>query len=217
MKLLMVEDHPIVRDGCRRLLQGRGGIELAEARSAAEALRLARDDPPALVLLDLRLPDMNGLDLLVRLREVAPAALVLVFSMYEDPALVARALEAGARGFITKNDDPGLLAEAIERVAAGEVFLGRGVAQSLALMSLRPGAEAAAGPHGLSPREREVMGRLAAGRSLAEIALDLGISYRSAANITATMRGRLGIPTTAGLIKFAVEQAALPAPPVGRR
>ncbi|HWA80317.1 MAG TPA: response regulator transcription factor [Acetobacteraceae bacterium] len=205
--ILLVEDHPIVRAGCRRLLEERGD-QVTEAETAAAGLYLCREASPDLVILDLGLAD-GGLPLLRRMLATVPALKILVFSMHEEPVMVAGALEAGARGYVSKNDDPAALLEAAERIAAGEVYLSRAVAQKLALMNLRPGESTL---RGLSVREREVLSLLGTGRSLAEVAAELGVSYRTAAAVAAQIRAKLNLPTMAALIRLAVEQTAA-APP----
>jgi DNA-binding NarL/FixJ family response regulator len=199
MKILLIEDHPIVRAGCRRILAGH---EVTEATTAAAALALAETTDPDIIVLDLNLPDQGGLDLLPRLLARDSSRRVIVFSMYEDPGFVRRALEQGASGYLTKSDDPESLAEAVLQVAAGEVYLGATAAKKLALSSLRAGPDPLAV---CSRRERDVMGLLAGGLSLAEIADQLGVSYRTAASLVAQLRGKLGLPSTAALIKRAVE------------
>lgn len=202
-RVLLIEDHPIVRAGCRRLLQTRPGLELAEAASAAEGLRLHADLLPDLVILDLNLPDANGLDVLRQLRAARPDARVLVFSMYEDPAFAAHAIEGGALGYVTKSDDPDTLLEAVDKALRGEVHLAHGVAQKLALLHLRRPDDKL---HSLSRREREVLDLLGEGHSLAEIAARLAISYRTAANVSSQLKGKLGAATTSALVRIAVEQ-----------
>jgi two-component system, NarL family, invasion response regulator UvrY len=206
--VLLVEDHPIVRAGCRRLLEERGDISVIEAETASEGLSFCREASPDLVILDLGLAD-GGLALLRRMLAAVPGLKVLVFSMHEEPVMVAGALEAGARGYVSKNDDPAALLEAVERIGAGEVYLSRPVAQKLALMNLRPGESAL---RGLSAREREVLALLSTGRSLAEVASEINVSYRTAAAVAAQIRAKLNLPSMAALIRLAVEQAAA-APP----
>ncbi|HUA76699.1 MAG TPA: response regulator transcription factor [Acetobacteraceae bacterium] len=203
--ILLIEDHPIVRAGCRRLLEERGGIRVAEAETAAEGLRICREIGPDLVMLDLGLGDGGGLAGLRRLLTAAPGLKVLIFSMHEEPVMVAGALEAGARGYVSKNDDPAALLEAVDQVGAGEVYLSRPVAQKLALMNLRPGQSPL---RGLSAREREVLAQLSTGQSLAEVAAQIGISYRTAAAVAAQIRAKLNLPSMAALIRLAVEQAS---------
>lgn len=122
MRILLIEDHPIVRAACRRLLSSSAGTEIAEAATAAVGLSMARDVAPDVIILDLRLPDGNGLDLLVALLSEDSGRRIIVFSMYEDSTFAKRALEAGARAYISKNDSPDALQEAIEKVSAGGYF-----------------------------------------------------------------------------------------------
>jgi DNA-binding NarL/FixJ family response regulator len=204
MRVLLVEDHPIVRAGCRRLLQERGDLEMLEAESGAAAVRLHAEQAPDLVVLDLNLPDVNGFEVLHELLRQRPESRVLVFSMYEDPTLVARALNAGARGYVTKSDDPDTLLEALDKVAGGEIFLGRSIAQKLALMSVRPGNDPL---REMTEREKAVLALLGGGRSLSEIARELGMSYRTTASVAAAIRTKLDLPTMTALVKFAVERA----------
>lgn len=200
MKVLLIEDHAIVRAGCARVLGTRPDLEVVEARTGAEGVAAAREGAD-LVILDLNLPDMRGLEVLLALREAQPALKVIIFSMYEDPALVSRALEAGAQGFVSKNDDPDLLLEAIDSVVAGGRYLGHAVAQKMALASLTVDPLA-----GLSERERTLVDLLGSARTLAEISAELDVTYRTAAALTARTRIKLGLRTNSALIKFAVER-----------
>ena len=205
MRILLIEDHPIVRAGCRRLLQDHladdAAFDVMEASTGAEALALNAAARPDIALLDLNLPDMPGMDVLRLLRQQTPQLAVIVFSMYEDVPFVTAALEAGAQGYVTKNDDPASMLEAIERVQAGGRYLAPRVAQRLALQPFRdhdPLAE-------LSVREREVFGLLGKGQSLTEIAGLLGVSYRTAANAAAQTKAKLKLGSAAALIKHAVD------------
>jgi len=201
MKLLLIEDHPIVRRGCRRLL-AEDGTEVIEASSAAEGLALCESARPDVIVLDLNLPDSGGLDLLPRLRAAHPPGLVIIFSMYEDPGFVRRAMDLGARGYVTKNDDPEALAEAVRAVRAGELYLGAVAAKKLAMANLRgTGGRFAE----LTRREQEVLALLAEGQSLNQIGDRLAVSYRTAASLVAQLRGKLAVASTAALIKLAVE------------
>ncbi len=202
MRILLIEDHPIVSAGCRRLLQTRAEMEIFEASTGAEGLRLCRELRPDIVVLDLKLPDSSGFAALRQILVERPDQKVVVFSMYEDPALAARALETGARGYITKSDDPAALLDAIDNVAGGGIHLGPSVAQNLALMNVRsPGDRL----RGLSSRETDVLELLGQGKSVAEIAGHLGLSYRTAANLVAGLKAKLNAPSIAALIKLALE------------
>jgi DNA-binding NarL/FixJ family response regulator len=200
MRVLLIDDHPIVRNACHRLLTLKGGMEVAEAATAAEGAHLATDFEPDVIVLDLKLPDGSGLDALTGMVAQAPGAKIIVFSMYDDPAFAARALEAGAHGYMTKNDNPDLLLQAIERVAAGEIFLTASMAEKLTLIADRSGAIA-----DLSSREQQVLHLLRQGKTLGEIADDLNIAYRTAAHAAAQIKAKLRIGSTAALIKWAVE------------
>lgn len=206
MRILLIEDHPIVRAACRNLLRLRTGTDVAEAATATDGLRMAFELLPDIIVLDLRLPDGNGLDLLGPLMTQAPDSKIIVFSMYEDPAFAARVLEVGAKGYMTKNDDPNVLLQAIEKVSAGGTFLTADMAERLALMTAGAGDPL----RDMSNRECQVLELLSQGRTLAEIAGELKISYRSSANITAQIKTKLHITSTAALIKWAVDHPRLP-------
>jgi DNA-binding NarL/FixJ family response regulator len=205
--ILLIEDHPVVREGCRRLLEGRGGFAILEAQTGAEGLRLSAERAPAVIVLDLNLPDAGGLDMIGRLLGHSAAARILIFSMYEDPIFAARALEAGARGYVSKNDDPEAFVEAVETIARGGTYLSHAVAQKIALMSLKGSDNPM---RGLTRRELDLLHLLGKGKSLGEIAGQLGISYRTAANIASNIKGKLNLSTTAELVKLAVDHGGLP-------
>lgn len=203
MRALLIEDHPIVRQGCREVLKQWPDLDVVEAVTGQQGLELAAEVAPDLVILDLNLPDMRGLDILKTLRQARGDLKVIVFSMYEELAFVTSAMEAGARGYVTKNDDPDALLEAVQRVLKGEVYLAPSVAQRLAMAKLRGEGDPLAP---LSARERELVRLLATGQSLAEVADALKVSYRTTAELAAKLRSRLGLRSNAALIKFAVEQ-----------
>jgi len=210
MRILLIDDHPIVRNACHRLLSIQGGMQVVEATTAAEGTRLAVEFAPEVIVLDLKLPDGSGLDALAVMVAQAPGARIIVFSMYDDPIFAARALEAGAKGYITKNDDPDLLLQAIACVAAGEVFLTAAIAQHLAATA---GGTEADPAQDLSPREQQVLHLLRDGKTLAQIADELNVAYRTAAHAAAQIKSKLRIGSTAALIKWAVEHPH-GAPPV---
>jgi DNA-binding NarL/FixJ family response regulator len=201
MNVLLIEDHPIVREGCRRLLAGHD-TDVTEAATAAEGLRLCAETDPDIVILDLNLPDASGFDVLRDLLRARADRRIIVFSMYEDAAFVTRAMAEGASGYVTKSDDPDALAEALAKVASGEIYLGATAAKVIAMATLRP---ARASRENLSPRERQVLDLLGEGNSLAQIADRLGLSYRTGAALVAQLRTKLDAGSTAALIKLAVE------------
>jgi DNA-binding NarL/FixJ family response regulator len=201
MKLLIVDDHPIVRSGLRRLLAAEHGLEIAEAATGHEAIGVFREQRPDLVILDLNLPGMSGIEVLSRLLIEDAKVRVLVISMYDNPIYVARVLEAGARGYVSKNAPPEQIVEAVRRVAAGRTYIEPEMAQELALGAIRPSSNPL---NQLSPRDVEILRLLADGSSLTEISQALGVSYKTVANHCSQLKARLATPRTADLIRLAI-------------
>jgi len=202
MKVLVIEDHPLVREGCRRLFSRRHDIEVAEANSAEAGIALNKTFGPDVVVLDVGLPDANGFDVIPNLLADNAEAKIVILSMYGTQSFVSNALEKGAVGYITKNDDPTTILAAIDKVRAGEMYLGQAIAQSLVMTNL----SSKLGPlRDLSERERRIMALLGEGKSLIEISVDLGISYKTVANAVSVIKQKLNLTTSASLIKFAVE------------
>ena len=201
MKVLIVDDHPIVRAGLRRLLAAQPEAEVWEAASGKEALSAFKRHRPDLVVLDLNLPDIGGLEIITRLKIADPAARIVVLSMHDDQIHVTRALQAGAAGYVSKNIPPEELLEAIGRVAGGRAYIEREIAEELVFSCIRTP------PHpldDLSSRDLEILRLLAQGRSLAQIADALGIGYKTAANNCSQIKAKLRTPTTADLIRIAI-------------
>jgi DNA-binding NarL/FixJ family response regulator len=200
MSVLLVDDHAIVRDGLKRLLAGLDLGEALETGDGREALALARRHRPNLIVLDLNLPGLGGLELLRRL--IADGAgPVLVLSMHAEALYAKRALEAGAAGYATKNISPDELMTAARRVAAGGRYVENEVAQALAVL----GAEGGRTFDNLSPRELEIMRLLAQGESLAGIAAAVGVGYKTVANACTQIKSKLGVARTADLVRLAIE------------
>jgi two-component system, NarL family, invasion response regulator UvrY len=202
-RILLIEDHPLIRAGCRRLLAQRKDFDLLEAERGQAGLELNKRHRPDIVLLDLDLPDGNGLDLMPLLLADNESARIIILSMYGDSGRVSRALAKGAKGYVTKNDDPAAILTAIDKVLEGEVYLGQSVAQALALTQLQPEAPGLAE---LGEREKAILDGLGDGKSLAEIAAALGLTYKTVANAAALLKSKLRIRTSAALVKFAVER-----------
>lgn len=200
MTILLVDDHAIVRDGLKRLLAPLELGEVLEAANGREALAIARARRPDLVILDLNLPGLGGLELLGRLIQLE-ARRVLVLSMHAEPLYAKRALEAGAAGYVTKNVSPDELLVAVRRVAAGGRYVEAEIAQALAVQ----GAEASQSFDNLTPRELEIMRLLASGASLAEIADAVGVGYKTVANACSLIKSKLGVSRTADLVRLAIE------------
>ena len=201
MNILIVDDHAIVRAGLRRLLRGLFDGEVLEASSGREALALARARPLDLVLLDMNLPELGGLELLSRLGTVAPDLPVLVLSMHAEPLYVTRAMDAGARGYVSKNIAPDELVRAIRQVASGARYVESELAQALVLNPAPPVEPL----EQLTPRDLEIMRLLSQGRSLSEIADALGLGYKTIANTCTQIKAKLGVNRTADLVRVALE------------
>jgi two-component system, NarL family, invasion response regulator UvrY len=201
VKVLIVDDHTVVRAGLCRLLAAEPDVEVRETADGREALRLYREQLPTLVILDLNLPGLGGLEVLERLKAADPEAHILILSMHDDDTHVTRALQAGAMGYVTKNADPEELLEAIARVAVGQTYIEREIAEALVFASLKTS------PHplqDLSSRDLEILRLLAEGRSLSQIADTLGIGYKTAANNCTRIKAKLGAASTAELIRIAI-------------
>ncbi len=204
MKVLIVDDHPIVVSGCRALLSA-DGIDMVAAGDAAEAGRLYAETAPDVAVIDINLPDESGFDLTRRLVAADPNARILVFSMNDDPIYAARALDCGALGYVSKNDDPEHFRRAIDEVAVGGSYLPPGMADKVA--ALRAAGAASPSPsEGLTVREVEILRLLAKGRSMSEIAGLVAVSYKTVAGQCASMRVKLGARTQMELVRIAVEQ-----------
>jgi DNA-binding NarL/FixJ family response regulator len=201
MRLLLVDDHAIVRAGVRRLLAALADTVVIEAADAETAMAALRQQRPDVVVLDLNLPGCGGLLLLRRILEHDPAARVLILTMHADQLHASRTLRAGARGFMTKNATPEELLQAIQRVAAGGRYVEAEVAQAIAVATPETGRPL----HALSDRDLEIMRLLAQGESLREIADALGVAYKTVANGCTAMKTKLGVARTADLVRLAVE------------
>lgn len=201
---LVIDDHPMIHLGCRQMLRDAGFDEVLAAASAEDGIALARQQQPTLAVLDVELPGAGGLESLAPLREAAPEMRILVFSMSDQPAFAARALDAGAHGFLSKNADPGRFRGALSEIRAGGIYLDHDTAMKLVT---RRGLAAQGPLTGLTPREREVLFLLGDGMALAQIAGDLQVSYKTAANTCAALKKKLGTPGLNGLIRIALENA----------
>ena len=200
-RLLVVDDHAIVRSGIRRLLGEREDIEVIEAASGEEALSaVLSGNPIHLIVLDLNLPGLGGLELLRRLTRAAPKTPVLVFSQHAEAIYATKALDAGARGFVSKNAMPEEFLEAVDAVLAGSVAIEKTVQREMAVRELAEDAYLKP----LTERDLEILRLLAAGNSLSDIAAKLGIAYKTVANTLSRIKEKLGVGQTSELIRIAI-------------
>lgn len=207
--VLLVDDHAVVRAGYRLLLQNSADVDIiAETDSGEAACRLYADRHPDVVVMDLSLPGMGGLEAIRRIIARDPRARVLVFSMHDDLIFVDQAINAGARGYITKNSAPNVLIDAIKEVAAGRTYLEAEAAQHLAYRKLRGDDSPFAA---LSTREFEIFCYLAEGLSTNDIAERLSLSYKTVANYSTQIRNKLNVNTIADLTRLAIRHGVVEA------
>jgi len=199
-RILVVDDHAIVRSGVRRLLADLPALELREAASGEEALEQVQAGAFELVILDLNLPGLGGLELLRRILKSGSKLPVLVFSLHTEAIYANRAMEAGARGFVSKSAAPEEFLAAVETILAGGTVIERDIAGEIAAQEI--GENAYLRP--LTQRDLEILRLLAAGNSLTQIGEALGIAYKTVANTLSRIKEKLGVTHTADLIRIAI-------------
>jgi len=209
IRVLLVDDHAVVRAGYKVLLQNSSEIAIiGEADCGELACRLFADLQPDVVIMDLSLPGMSGLEAIRRIIARSAEARVLVFSMHEDTVFVEQALQAGARGYITKRSAPEVLVDAVKAIARGEVHLDGDLAQRLAFQMTRgKGAPFAS----LSTREFEIFCLLAEGLDINEIAARVSLSYKTVANYSTQVKNKLAVNTVAELAHLAIRHGLIDA------
>jgi DNA-binding NarL/FixJ family response regulator len=202
MRVLIVDDHPIVASGCRALFAGEDDITILEACDAESGERSFIAEQPDVCVLDINLPTVSGFELARRILTRTEAARIIMFSMNDDPVFAARAIEIGAKGYVSKSGDPCDLVEAIREVGNGRVYLPAAIARRVAFA----GPAAAQSPLSkLTPREVEILRLLGAGKSLSEIAWLVRSSYKTIANTSSIIRQKLGLRSSSELVRFAIE------------
>jgi len=205
ISVLLVDDHNLVRRGFRRILEDEPDIIVAgEAGSGSEAIKLAEDLRPKVIVMDCAMPGMNGLEATRQILGKQPQALVLMLSMHPEETLVRQALEAGARGYVLKNAVDLELGSAIRRVVKGETVLDSQLKRPVVLKGKRHA--------GLTPRELEVLQMIVDGKSNKEIASALDVSANTIAVHRANMMDTLGIHKAAELVVYAIRNGLVDLP-----
>lgn len=205
ISVLLVDDHSLVRRGFRRILEDEPDIEVTgEAGDGAEAVRLAQELQPKVVVMDCAMPNMNGLQATRKILEQQPQTLVLMLSMHPEETLVRQALDAGARGYVLKNAVDLELGAAIRRVVAGETVLDSQLNRPAALKGDRD--------EHLTPRELEILQLIVEGKSNKEIASVLDLSANTVAVHRANIMDALGIHKTAELVVYAIRNGLVNLP-----
>ena len=210
MRILLADDHALVRGGIRALLESIDGVSVVgETGDGLEALDLIRALQPDLVLLDISMPGLNGLELADRVARESPAVKIVVLSMHATESYVADALRAGVVGYLRKSAAVAELPAALETVARGEIYLSPGISRQV-IEVLRAGGVPPGPLAGLSPRQREILQLLAEGLSSKEIGFRLGISSKTVDTHRAQIMERLGIHNLQGLVRFAMRAGLIP-------
>lgn len=207
IRVVIADDHAVVREGVRAVLEAGGFEVVGEAADGAEAARLAREQRPDVLVLDLAMPVLAGLDALARVRRETPETRVLVLSIHDHEEYVVRCVQAGALGYLRKDSSPAELRDAVRSVCEGRGFFPPAAAQALAA-ALR-GERAANDPRErlatLTARERDVLVEIASGRTNRQIGSRFGISVRTVESHRETLMRKLALRGAASLTRFAIE------------
>jgi two-component system, NarL family, invasion response regulator UvrY len=201
MKVLLVDDHAVVRAGVRRLLESEAGISIVEAENSHDAVEVWRRERPNLIILDLNLTESSGLELLRRLTQLDKTAKILILSMHSEPVYAARALQSGARGYVSKSAGADELVAAVRQVGKGGHYVEREIAAELAIAKYSQKNPL----DQLTTREVDILRLLGQGKSYAQIAEAVGVSYKTVANTSSLMKQKLSVETTADLIRLSIE------------
>jgi DNA-binding NarL/FixJ family response regulator len=205
LRILLAEDHTLVRAGIRALLETLEDVEVvAEAADGREALRQAKAHHPDILLMDITMKEMGGLEAAARLAKECPATRVIILSMHADQAYVRQALQAGAAGYLIKGADLAELELAIKAVMRGDIYLSPSVSRNLVDTMLNGKAPTANPLDALTPRQREILQLIAEGKATKEIARCLNLSIKTVETHRGQLMERLDIHDVAGLVKFAI-------------
>ncbi|HLF82314.1 MAG TPA: response regulator transcription factor [Anaerolineales bacterium] len=212
MRLLLVDDHEVVRSGLRMLLDSEQDVQIVgEAGTAEEALRAVQELEPDVVLMDIGLPDLSGIEAATRIRELRPQVAVVALTIHEDKEYFFRMLDAGASGYVPKRAAPEELLTAIRAAAKGEVYLYPSLATLLVkdYMGQDPDDREARILNGLTERELEVLGHLADGASNSEIGETLQISPKTVARHRENIMRKLNLHSRTELVKYAIRKGII--------
>jgi len=205
--ILLVDDHAVVREGYRAVLQKQPGLKVvAEASDGVEAYRRFKEVRSDLVIMDLAMPGIGGIEAIRRIRQWDRAAKILVFTMHQNAAFAVQAIRAGARGYVTKTSPPETLVQAVMDVLAGKIAISPDIDHELALSRL--GGETVAADV-LTPREFEVLRLLLAEQTSDEIAETLHLSPKTVANLHCLIKDKLGVGSDIELVRLALRQGIL--------
>ncbi len=204
-RVLLVDDHQVLREGLRNLLEKDGNIKVVgEAADGATALRIARELQPDVIVMDIAMPDMDGIDATRRISQEVPAVRILALSTYPKKTFISEMLKAGASGYILKQNAFEVVEEAIHKVADGQKFLCSEAAGLLAEQYSQTGARSSSG--GLTEREQEVLKLLAEGKPSKEIAVLVGVNVKTIDACRRRIMQKLDVGSLAELVKYAIRE-----------
>ena len=204
-RVLLADDHQIVREGLRALLEKVGHVVVGEAADGRQACALARKLQPNIAVLDLSMPLRNGLDSIREIQRVSPGTKAILLTMYTDRPYVLQAMQAGARGYVLKSQAAQDLLRAIQEVLRGAAYLSPGVAGLLVDAYRQRNDE----PELLTAREREVLQLIGEGKTTKAIAGVIGVSFKTAESHRSRVMKKLDIHETAGLVRYAIRRGLL--------
>ena len=205
IKVLLADDHSIVRAGLRRIIEESKDIEvIAEADDGRTAIQLAREKKPDVAVIDISMPGLDGLEVISQLRIYLPDLPVIMLTMHEEEQYVVRAIEAGAKGYVTKRSAPEHIVKAIHQVMSGNLYLTAEASEALALR-IAKGAGSRSSLDSLSNRELQVLRRLAMGHTNHEIASAYGISIKTVDTYRLRLLKKLNLRNNAELSRFAMQ------------
>jgi DNA-binding NarL/FixJ family response regulator len=206
IRILLADDHLVVREGLRSLLEAAGFKVVGEARDGRDALKLARMLEPEVTVMDIGMPGLNGVDACRELLREVPEMRIIVLTVHGEDAYVIEALRSGARGYVLKTQAGSDLVRAIGEVTQGRIYLSPSVSSAV-VQAFLAGSTSPADP--LTPREREVLQLVAEGRSTKEVAGILGVSVKTAETHRTRLMTKLDIHHTAGLVHYAIRRGLI--------
>ncbi len=212
IRVYLIDDHPVLREGFAKALEAEPGMTVVgQAGTAADALRDVQTIRPEVILVDLNIPDRDGIELLAALRVQVPSAKLLVLSCYDDEFRVAEALRAGAQGYLVKTSELAEVIDGIRRIHSGGAPLSQRIAGAVVRAMRKPAPEGTGGLDALTPRERQVLRLLAAGISTRETASRLTISPKTVETHRVRIYAKLGCKSAVELTRIAVRTGLIEA------